>query len=164
MLLAIHPIPWLSSRPESGHAGGRRAGGKPGDPYPFVAQLWLGVGWQLGPDLPVRAVRLMAGDHEKIRRRIVGQIAAFYDMTYDQVAAAMPSYTADTDWYRAVGERLDGLGDWDVYRVSRWRLTWRPGRYVWVDRHLRVWRADNRGRLAVTANLGSLPRRVRRRP
>ena len=65
-------------------------------------------------------------------------------------------------WYLEVAERLDTAGDDVMVQLSQiWDVD-APARFVWIDRHLRVWRVDKLGRVRSEKllQISDRPRRV----
>lgn len=95
----------------------------------------------------------MASDFEAFQRELMARIAASYGMAFDQMTGVVGLPQTDSEWYRRIGAQLDDLPDDGGLWIARFKLAWHPGRYVWVDRHLRVWRSDDAGRLTTRQSL-----------
>jgi hypothetical protein len=97
----------------------------------------------------------MAGDHSKFRRVLLRALAAARFSVAELVGTGGAA-GIHGEWYDRVGAQLDVLPDNGWLYVSRFRLPLHPARYVWVDRHKPVWRADDYGRLRVSASLSTI--------
>jgi hypothetical protein len=95
----------------------------------------------------------MTGDLQKSRGVVFCKMAARFSVA--ELVSTSGVSGARSEWYIRIGASLDALPNNGWLYVSRFRLPLHPARYVWVDRHMRVWRADDHGRLRVSATLSS---------
>jgi hypothetical protein len=123
---------------------------------PNVTGRQLGHGPRSGcPGLCFRSPEVkpeaMAGDYGRFQRALLRNLTARFSVA--ELVSTGGVAGVHGEWYDRIGARLDALPiDGRLY-VSRFRLPRHPARYVWVDRHMRVWRADDSGWLRVSASL-----------